>query len=239
RPQRLYREATLTLEAVDVSVPKGLRIAYLRGVGDNVAPMLEQLGVVVEPLAPEAIQATDLSRFHAVVIGPRAYETSDALTAANPELLAYVRKGGTLVVQYQQYQVQRPGILPYPLEIDRPHDRVTIEGAPVRILAPDAPLLQWPNMIGPDDFEGWVQERSLYMPSSFDERYTPLLEMSDPGEPPNRGALLVAEYGEGKYVYTSLSLFRQLPAGVPGAARLMVNLLSAGMEEQDASAGRQ
>ncbi len=228
RPQRMYRPAVLRLQAVDVSVPQGLRVAYIPGVGDNVAPTLQQLGVSVNVLDPAVIAATELSAFDAVVVGPRAYESSEVLLAASPRLLAYVRGGGTLVVQYQQYELNRGSILPYPVQIARPHDRVTLEDAPVRILDPGADVLRWPNAIGSEDFDGWVQERSLYMPREFDERYTPLLEMSDPGEPANRGALLVASYGGGRVVYTSLALFRQLPAGVPGAARLMVNLVSAG-----------
>lgn len=228
KPQRLFRESTLQLVSVDAQVPVGLSIGYVRGVGDDVPPVLEQLGMAVEMLEPDELAGTDLSRFNAIVVGPRAYESNGALLASNPMLLDYVREGGTMVVQYQQYQVHTAGVLPFELEIRRPHDRVTIETAPVRILAPGAPLLSWPNRITAADFDGWVQERALYMPHSFDVAYTPLLEMSDPGEEANRGALLVADYGAGRYVYTSLALFRQLPAGVPGAVRLMVNLLSAG-----------
>lgn len=228
RPQRMYRPAVLRLQAVDVRVPEGLRVAYIPGVGDNVAPTLQQLGLSVNVLGPSAIGVTDLTVFDAVVVGPRAYESSEALLSANPRLLAYAREGGTLVVQYQQYELNRGSILPYPVQIARPHDRVTLEDAPVRILDPEADVLRWPNAIGSEDFDGWVQERSLYMPREFDERYTPVLEMNDPGEPANRGSLLVASYGRGRVVYTSLALFRQLPAGVPGAARLMVNLVSAG-----------
>lgn len=229
QPQRLFRRSVLELTALDVTVPENLRVGYIRGVGDDVAPVLEQLGVSVELLRPEDIATTDLSRFSTIVVGPRAYESNGALMASNQDLLSYVWAGGTMVVQYQQYQVHTPGVLPYPLEIRRPHDRVTIESAPVRILEPDARLLSWPNRITAADFDGWVQERALYMPRTVDDRYTALLEMSDPGEDANRGSLLVASYGEGRYVYTSLALFRQLPAGVPGAARLMVNLLSAGV----------
>lgn len=228
RPQRLYRESAVQLVSVDAVVPAGLSVGYIRGVGDDVAPVLEQLGMSVELLRPADLSGAALSRFGGIVVGPRAYESNGALLAANPVLLDYVRNGGTMVVQYQQYQVHAPGVLPFPLEIRRPHDRVTIETAPVRILDASAQLLTWPNRITADDFDGWVQERALYMPHSIDPAYTPLLAMSDPGEEVNRGALLVADYGAGRYVYTSLALFRQLPAGVPGAVRLMVNLLSAG-----------
>jgi hypothetical protein len=126
--------------------------------------------------------------------------------------------------------MMEPGIMPYAITLDRPAFRVTVESAPVRVLRPNHPLLNWPNKITDADWTGWVQERSLYMPTTFDEHYTPLLSLNDPGESPNSGALLVAPYGRGTYVYTTLSLFRQLPAGVPGAARLFVNLLGAKQE---------
>jgi hypothetical protein len=131
------------------------------------------------------------------------------------------------VVQYGQYEMMQRGIMPHPITISRPHTRVTVEESPVALLDPEHPTLRAPNRIGPRDFEGWVQERALYMPSQFDSAYTVPLAMNDPGEPPSRGALLVTPYGRGLYVYTTMAFFRQLPAGVPGAARLFVNLLSA------------
>lgn len=227
RTQRLYRPSRLALEAVDVRRPSVLHVAYIQGVGDNSAPMLEQLGIPVTTLDPAALPGTDLSKFTAVVVGPRAYEASAVLRANNARLLDYVREGGTMVVQYGQYEMTQPGIMPYPVTINRPHDRVTIEDAPVRILDPSAPVLSAPNRISEADFAGWIQDRSLYMPRTFDERYRVVLEMNDPGQPPVRGALLVAPYGRGTYVYTTLAFFRQLPSGVPGAARLFVNLLAA------------
>ena len=228
RPIRLYRDAALTLQGVDLRLPAVARVAYVRGVGDNVAPALRQLGLDVTVLEPAAVATADLSRYGAVVVGPRAYESSARLTAANGRLLDYARSGGTLVVQYQQNEIAGPGIAPFPLTLTRPADRVTEENAPVRLLDPAHPLLAAPNRITERDFAGWVQERSLYMPRTFDAHYTPLLELNDPGEPASRGAVLVAPYGKGTYVYTTLSFFRQLPAGNPGAARLFVNLLGAG-----------
>lgn len=227
RPQKLYRDATLRLESVDIKLPPKLTVAYIPGVGDNVAPMLEQLGVPVTVLDPAKLASTDLSRFSTVVVGTRAYEADPSLVADNGRLLEYAKRGGTLVVQYGQYEMAQPGIMPYPITLTRPADRVTDENAPVTILRPDSPLLTTPNRITQQDFAGWVQERSLYMPHTFDQHYTPLLSMNDPGEPPNAGAILVAPYGRGTYVYTTLSLFRQLPAGNPGAARLFANLLGA------------
>jgi hypothetical protein len=228
RPLRLYRPSALTVQAVDLRVPDGLTIAYVPGVSDNVAPVLRQLGLDVTVVEPAALAGTDLSRFRTVVVGPRAYEAYPEVMAQRAKLLDFARAGGTLVVQYQQNEVQRPGVVPYPMTVARPHDRVTIEEAPVTVVDAGSPLLAGPNRIGAADFDGWVQERSLYMPRTFDERYAAPLEMHDPGEPPNRGAILAAPLGRGTYVYTSLSLFRQLPAGVPGAARLLVNLLAAG-----------
>jgi hypothetical protein len=230
RPQRMYRSSTMALEAVDVVVPSGTRVAYIPGVGDNSAPMLQQLGVPVTMLEPASLASADLTPYTAVVVGPRAYEANEALVANNARLLEYARNGGTLVVQYGQYEMMQPGIMPYPATINRPHDRVTDETAPVRILDPAARVLNAPNRITPADFEGWVQDRSLYMLRTFDERYRPMLELNDPGEPARQGALVVAPLGQGTYVYTALAFFRQLPDGVPGAARLFVNLLSARAE---------
>jgi LmbE family N-acetylglucosaminyl deacetylase len=227
QPRRIYRDAVLAIEAVDVRIPEGLRVAYIPGVSDNVAPALADLGVAVTVVAPDEISGTDLSRFTTVVIGPRAYEASDALVAANDRLLAFARRGGTLVVQYGQYEMTRPGIMPYPITIARPHDRVTVEESPVRVLQPQHPLLTAPNRITLADFEGWVQERSLYMPRTFDDAYRPLVAVQEPGDEERTGALLIAPLGEGTYVYTTLAFFRQLPAGVPGAARLFINLLGA------------
>lgn len=227
RPQRLYRPATVALRAVDLIVPSDLTVAYIRGVGDNIEPALEELGLRVTVVDPTALPTTDLARYRAVVVGPRAYEASPALAANNERLLDYVRRGGTLVVQYGQYEMTAPGMMPYPITLSRPHDRVTDETAPVRVLDASSPLLAEPNRITQADFAGWVQDRSLYMPHTFDGHYHAILSTNDPGEPPNDGAILVAPVGRGLYIYTTLAFFRQLPAGVPGAARLFVNLLAA------------
>lgn len=227
RPQRLFHEAAIRLSAVNVQVASGLNVAYIPGVGDNVAPMLEQLGIPLTIVEADKVASADLSRFTTVVVGPRAYESSPALIAANHKLLDFARRGHTLVVQYGQFEMANPGIMPYPITIARPGDRVTEEDAPVRIIAPASAILNAPNRIVPGDWQGWVQERSLYMPRTHDERYRAILSMNDTGEAPNDGAILVAPLGSGTYVYTTLSFFRQLPAGVPGGARLFVNLLSA------------
>ena len=227
RPQRLYHEARIELSAVDVQIAAGLRVAYIPGVGDNVAPMLAQLGIPLTVIEPAKLANADLSSFTTVVVGPRAYESSPALVAANPKLLDFARQGHTLVVQYGQFEMANPGMMPYPISIVRPGDRVTEEDAAVRITDSSSPILSSPNRIGVADWAGWVQERTLYMPRTHDERYRTVISMNDTGEPPNDGAILVAPLGKGTYVYTTLALFRQLPAGVPGGARLFANLLSA------------
>ena len=225
-PERQYRDAAVTIKAVDVAVPSNLRIAYIPGVGDNVAPSLRELGIPVTIVQPAEIPATDLSSFTTVVVGPRAYQATRELIDNNQYLLSYARNGGTLVVQYGQYEMMRPGVMPYPITIARPHDRVTEENAPVTVLDPGSRVLGSPNRITQADYDGWVQERSLYMPRTFDPAYHPLLAMNDPGEPPNRGGILITPYGKGVYIYTTLAFFRQVPAGVSGGTRLFVNLLS-------------
>jgi LmbE family N-acetylglucosaminyl deacetylase len=230
RRQRIYRPAEVTISAVDVRVPSNLKVAYLAGVGDNVAPALTQLGIPVTVVPASELARASLAGYTTVVIGPRAYDANPELVAANARVLEFARRGGTVVVQYGQYEMTQPDIMPYPITIARPHDRVTHEDAPVTFLEPRARLLTTPNRITAADFEGWVQERSLYMPRTFDERYRPLLSMTDPGEPMKQGGILVAPIGSGLYIYTTLAFFRQLPAGVPGAARLFVNLLSAGID---------
>jgi hypothetical protein len=214
------------LEAVNATFAN-LRVGYIRGVGDNVMPMLEELGLPVTELDPVALPHIDLSTYTTIVLGTRAYEASPALVANNPVLMRFVRNGGTLVTQYGQSEYAQPGILPYPITLSRPADRVTDEHAAVRVIDPSSPLLSAPNKIGESDFANWVQERALYMPHTFDAQYHALFSMNDPNEPPNDAALLVASMGKGTYIYTTFSFFRQLPVGNPGAARLFINLLSA------------
>lgn len=225
-PQRQYRESTVSIMSVDVAVPANLRVAYIPGVGDNVAPSLTELGIPVTIVQPTDIPSTDFSSFTTVVVGPRAYQASRELRDNNQYLLTYARNGGTLVVQYGQYEMTQPGMMPYAITIARPHDRVTEENAVVTVLDPGARAFAFPNRITDADYAGWVQERALYMPRTFDPAYHPLLAMNDTGEQPNRGAILLAPYGKGMYVYTTLAFFRQLPAGVSGGARLFVNLLA-------------
>ena len=218
--------AQVTVTRVPVRMAEGVRVGYVMGTGDGGYEALGQLDVDAQQLTPEQVRTGDFSRFDVVVVGVRAYETRPDLVAANARLLDFARAGGTVIVQYQQYLYPRGGFAPYPLTIKNPHDRVTDEAAPVRLLDPDNPLFTTPNRITQEDFDGWQQERGLYFLATWDERYTPLLEMSDPGEAPMRGALVVAPLERGLYVYSALALFRQFPAAVPGAYRLFANLVS-------------
>jgi hypothetical protein len=227
RPQQLYRDASMQLRAVDVVVPRGLTVGYIPGVGDNVAPALASLGIPVTVLDTASLSTVDLGRFTAVVVGPRAFQARPDVAAAGRRLLDYARGGGTLVVQYGQYEMAQDGLMPYPVTLDRPADRVTDENAAVTVLDPRAMVLNAPNKIGASDWNGWVQERSSYMPHTADRRYKTVVAMHDPGESDNPNGILLTPLGSGMYVYTTLSFFRQLPAGNPGAARLFVNLLAA------------
>lgn len=225
RPQTLVRSATMAIEAVDAQLPHGVSVAYVQGVGDNSAPMLAELGIPVTVLDAHALASTDLSRFTTVVIGTRAYESDPTLAAQNQRLFEWVGQGGTMVVQYGQGEMARPGMMPFPIGLSSPAARVTDEASPITVLAPNDPLLTMPNRITDADWRGWVQDRALYMPSTIDPHYQTVIATNDPGEPPNPGGILRVAVGRGSYIYTTLAFFRQLPAGVPGAARLFVNLL--------------
>jgi hypothetical protein len=215
---------------VDVKVPPGLRVGYVMGVGDQVPPAIRQLGVQLDLLDSDALAWGDLSRYDAIVTGVRAYERRADLRAHNQRLLDYVNAGGTLLVQYNANTAQfnNGHYAPYPLELS--HDRVTVEEAPVEVLAPQDSIFHAPNPISARDFDGWVQERGLYFADKWDQHYQPLLASQDPGEQALPGGLLRARYGKGTYIYTGYAFFRQLPAGVPGAVRVFVNLISAGHE---------
>ncbi|HLZ46254.1 MAG TPA: PIG-L family deacetylase [Gemmatimonadales bacterium] len=228
RPRALTKPSAAQIRVARIALPALAHVGYVRGAADRVPEALLGVGVPVELIGPDSLARGDLSHYDAIVIGSRAYETEPTLVANNGRLLDYARNGGLVIVQYQQYPFIDGGFAPYPLTIARPHDRVTDETAPMTELDPANPVFHYPNTIGPDDWRGWVQERGLYFAHTWDTTYVPLLETHDP--PPNpqvelKGGLLVAPLGRGTYVYTGLSFFRQLPAGVPGAYRLFVNLL--------------
>ncbi len=200
------------------------RIGYVMGSGDEGPEAIRQLGLDVESVERDEWTAERLDQFDTIVLGVRAYEVRPDLIAANSVLLDWVSRGGTLIAQYNKLEFNDGDYAPYPIEVGR--GRVTDERASVQLRVPEAALLEGPNDIRDTDFDGWVQERGLYYPAEWDDAYTELLGMADPDEEEQTSSLLVAPYGEGLYVHTSLSFFRQLPAGVPGAYRLWANLLS-------------
>jgi LmbE family N-acetylglucosaminyl deacetylase len=226
RPTPMPREASLSLTAVDLRLPRLRSVGYVRGAADRVPEALSAVGVPLHILAARDLEHGDLSAYDAIVVGSRAYETEPALSTANGRLLDYVRAGGLVIVQYQQYPFVAGGFAPEKLEIARPHDRVSDETANVTVLDRAHPIFNSPNRLGPSDWDGWVQERGLYFAHTWASGYVPLLAMNDPDQPEQRGSLLVAAVGKGHYVYTGLAFFRQLPAGVPGAYRLFANLLA-------------
>ncbi|HEY0976436.1 MAG TPA: PIG-L family deacetylase [Flavobacteriales bacterium] len=233
-PQVYYTPAQVKLVPLDVKTT-AKRVAYIKGAGDEVPQALEQLGVQVDLLDPAMIDLEGLKPYDAIVTGIRAYNTVKGLKQAQPILMEYVEDGGTLVVQYntsprfsvsgvEDFVIDPATLGPYPMKITR--DRVTVEEAPATFLDPQHPLLSTPNAITAADFDGWVQERGLYFLGELDPHYTPLIAWNDPGEQPLNGGLITCDYGKGRYVYTGISFFRQLPAGVPGAYRLFANLIS-------------
>ncbi len=223
--QVVLQPASLRLVPIRVSLPKGL-VGYVPGSGDTIAEDLQHIGVKVETLDEAALRGGDLGRYAAIVLGIRAYNTRPVLRAVHDRLMRYVEQGGKLVVQYNTTSRWSPlegPIGPFPLQLG--NGRITDETAALTPVDPKHPLLQSPNAITPADFEGWVQERGIYFASTWDERYQPLFRIADPKEAPLEGSTLVAKHGKGRYVYTGLSFFRQLRAGVPGAYRLFVNFI--------------
>ncbi len=222
-----YRPAKANISAVDVMVPPHLRVGYIMGPGDEIPSVLRQIGIDVQ-LIPD-LSIADLAEYDTVVLGIRAYDVRADLRDNNRKLLDFVAHGGTLVAQYNQSQ-NLGSYMPYPATAGR--DRVTVEEAPVTVLAPADPIFHSPNQITAHDFDGWVQERGLYFLHQWDPHYQPLLASHDPGEAALEGGMLEAKFGRGTYIYTGYAFFRQLPAGVPGAIRLFVNLLCAGRPVQ-------
>ncbi|MGB9074869.1 MAG: PIG-L family deacetylase [Terriglobales bacterium] len=225
-----YQPAVQRVSIVDVKVPKDLKVGYVMGAGDDIPTVLQQIGMDVTLIPAEKLAAEDLSRYQTIVLGIRAYDTQKDVIANNKRLLDFVENGGRLVVQYNSVGYNAAAgdfnsgkFTPYPATLSRA--RVSVEEAPVKILDPANPIFHFPNEITQKDFDGWVQERGLYFMSQWDANFTPLLESHDPGEGEQKGGLLVAHYGKGTYIYAGYAFFRQLPAGVPGAVRLFVNLI--------------
>ncbi|MFZ0758922.1 MAG: PIG-L family deacetylase [Candidatus Sulfotelmatobacter sp.] len=227
-----YQPALQRVSIVDVRTPQELKVGYIMGAGDDIPTILKQVGMNVTLIPPERLASEDLTSYGTIVLGIRAYDTQTDVAANNRKLLDFVKAGGTLVVQYNAGvgDFNRGHFTPYPAELSR--ERVSVEEAPVTILAPEDGVFHYPNTITAHDFDGWVQERGLYFMDKWDDHFQPLLSCHDPGEDVQKGGLLKAHYGKGTYIYTGYAFFRQLPAGVPGAVRLYVNLLSAGHEKQ-------
>jgi hypothetical protein len=213
------------------------RVGYVMGSEDQVPEALRQMGCDVDLLDEKDLNSADLSAYDAIVTGVRAYSVRPDLRANQQRLLDFVKNGGTLVVQYNNNGDRRIGpsvafafdhLGPYPFSLAGNNARVTDEDAPVKILAPDSPLLNVPNRITAEDFNGWVQERGLYFADKWDKNYQTPIESHDKGEKELPGGMLFTRYGKGAYVFTAYSWFRQLPAGVPGAYRIFANLISAG-----------
>ncbi|WP_425075835.1 PIG-L family deacetylase [Psychroserpens sp. S379A] len=209
---------------------RGSNIGYIKGAGDVIPESLRQIGYNVETIEIENITPELLNKFDAIVLGIRAYNTVEGLEFKQQQLFDYIAQGGNMIVQYNtSYSLKTEQLAPYNLKISR--DRVTDENAEVRILAPEHPILNYPNKITSKDFEVWTQERGLYFPNEWSKEFTPILSMNDKDESAKKGSLLVAKHGKGYYVYTGLSFFREFPAGVPGAYRLFANILSLGKTE--------
>jgi LmbE family N-acetylglucosaminyl deacetylase len=232
--QVLMPEASAKLVRLNLK-KEGQTIAYIRGAGDDVPAGFRNMGYQVWEMKNEEVTTENLKRVDAVVLGIRALNTNPRIRFIMNDLLEYVKNGGTLVVQYNNnFDLETENFSPYPLKLSR--DRVTEEDAAVRLLKPDHPVLNVPNKISASDFAGWVQERGLYFPGTWDSNFDAILSMNDRGEEtsPKDGSLLVAKYGNGYYVYTGLSFFRELPEGVAGAYKLFANIVSLGKSKQPA-----
>jgi len=207
---------------------KGTKIGYIRGAGDAIPESLRQIGYTVDLINPIEINEKNLLNYDAIVLGIRAYNVVKELKFKQKYLLAYVENGGNMIVQYN---TNRRVDVAAPFELKLYRDRVTDEFAEVRVLEKEHSLLNYPNKITPEDFKGWVQERGLYFPGTWSKEYTPILSMNDKGETPKQGSLLIAKLGKGNYIYTGLSFFRELPAGVSGAYKLFANMLAVGKDD--------
>ncbi|MGA8741404.1 MAG: NEW3 domain-containing protein, partial [Terracidiphilus sp.] len=231
RPYNQYAPAVLQTRKIDVKLAPGLRVGYVMGPGDLVPEAMEGMGITPHILSSSDLISGDLGSYNVIVIGIRAYSVRPELARVQPRLEDFVRNGGTLVVQYQSNNFPAP----LPLSMGgRLPERVVDEQSPVKLLDPSNPLLNYPNKITTADFDGWVEERGHSFLDSWDPGYTALTETADPGQDPQRGGLLVTHPGKGTYIYVAYALYRQLPELVPGAYRILANLVSAGKEQSGA-----
>ena len=222
----LYRDATSSVRGIDVTVAPGLKVGYVMGVGDDVPSGLAQLGVDVQLLGAQELASADLSRFNTIVTGTRAYAVREDLKTYNRRLLDYVNNGGNLIVLYNTQEFDPAQYAPFPGELPRGAEEVSEEDSPVEILAPSDPVFTTPNTITKADFDGWVEQRGSKFWTKWDPAYTPMIATWDKGQEPQKGGWLHARYGKGHYTYFAYAFHRQLPYGVPGAYRLLANLLS-------------
>jgi len=235
RSRQFLKPAEVRISVLDVKIPTPLKVGYIMGVGDEVGEATEQMGTDLTYLGEDDLVSGDLSQYDVIITGVRAYLNRKDLIQNNARLLEYVHNGGHLVVQYNKYELMREQFTPYPAKIRQPHDRITVEEAPVTILEPRHQIFRSPNRIHDQDWNDWVQERGLYFFGEWDSHFIPLLEIQDPwpyNNEPKRGGLMVADYGRGSYIYTGLAFFRQLPEGVEGAFRLWANLISYGKQKK-------
>ncbi|MEL7001879.1 MAG: PIG-L family deacetylase [Bacteroidota bacterium] len=234
--QMLLPESKARLVKIDIK-KKGQIVGYIQGAGDAIPAALREIGYEVWEMKDEEVTPANLKKLDAVILGVRALNTNDRIPFYMDDLLKYTEDGGTMIVQYNtNRRLKTNKFSPYNIKLSR--DRVTDENAKVTILKPEHPVLNTPNKITEEDFEGWVQERGLYFPNEWDNKYEAILSSHDEGEDDRNGGLLVAKYGKGHYIYTGYSWFRELPAGVPGAFRLFVNLVSLGQEDEQPDASK-
>lgn len=229
QPQTVLYNSEAKIIRLNFQNEKSIRIAYVMGSGDKIPELLRDLGFSVDIYTTELLTSEILQNYDVVITGIRAYNTNQRLATDQKNLLNFVENGGTLIVQYNTSRNLVVDPSPYPLDISR--DRVTEEDSPVIILDQNQKVMNYPYKISLEDFDGWIQERGLYFPDEWDENFIPLLEMYDAGETPKDGSLLIAKYGDGIFIYTGISFFRQLPVGVEGAYKLFINLISAGLNE--------
>ena len=227
--RHVIEPARTRVKVIDVKIAPGLRVGYVMGVGDEMPGAIEQLGAQVHMIDGSELASGDLSKYHVIVTGVRAYERRPDLRANNNRLLSYVQNGGVVLVNYNKQEFNQAQYGPYPAKVGT--DRITDENAPIEVLVPAHPVFNTPNKIGPVDWSGWVQERGTYFLAERDPRYVDLIRLTDPfplNAGPKTGALAEARYGKGRWIYIGLGLWRQLPAGTDGAYKLLANLLSLG-----------
>lgn len=225
RPYFLYDPSTYKTTGVDVKIAPGLNVGYIIGSGDNVPESLRNLGIKVSFLTSADLAGADLNRFDVILVGVRTYATRPDLITYNQRLLDYVKKGGVVIVQYNTPEYDK-NYGPYPYHMGEDPEEVTDEDSEVDILDPSNPVFTWPNKITTADFRNWIEERGSKFMTTWDPRYEALLETHDPAQAPQKGGLLYTKYGKGIYIYNAYAFYRELPEGVPGAYRLMANMLS-------------